>query len=99
MKKTERERKERRGFVPFVNVTFKAAKKRREDEEQQQFAKELDEAERGIEFIATLKSRIREAKLQLEEAPNEIKEQDRLLEEAEREYNGLRERIKTFKDV
>jgi hypothetical protein len=36
MKKTARERKERRGFVPFVNVTFKAAKKRREDEEQQQ---------------------------------------------------------------
>ena len=39
MKKTERERKERRGFVPFVNVTFKAAKKRREDEEQQQCVK------------------------------------------------------------
>ena len=36
MKKTARERKERRGFVPFVNVTFKAAKKGREDEEQQQ---------------------------------------------------------------
>ncbi len=71
----------------------------REDEEQQHFAKELDEADRGAELIATLKSRIREAKLQLEEAPNEIKEQDRLLEEAEREYNDLKERIKGFKDV
>ncbi|CAL6282878.1 unnamed protein product [Bathycoccus prasinos] len=42
MKKTEREeekRRKRRGFVPFVNVTFKAAKKRREEEEQQQCVK------------------------------------------------------------
>ena len=40
MKKvTERERKERRGFVPFVNVTFKAAKKRRDEEQQQQCVK------------------------------------------------------------